>query len=363
MISRLRRSVEQIRTALAAAGDSARERTGKSHSRQAIEMLLHRARGFTPDDYYTLRLYERAPALGAGPMRHREFSQLRFRLNPQQAEVVPFNKWVCSLYLETLGVRVPACHGLYHRNRGILRNGQRLATASDLALLLARVPGGVVIKPLDASHGQNVTVIVAYDAASGRITRANGTRQTLEDLVATLDRAVDGWVVQDRIVQHPALAALHPQSVNTVRLVTLCRDDGVPEVIGAVLRIGTGNSEIDNTTGGGIVASVDLESGRCGYAISRYRASEHATHPGSGVEIAGFQVPHWPLVVTEAIRAHRLLPFPRTLGWDVAIEDRGPVVLEVNSDYYHNHLQLDGGGSAAIDLLRQSVGTSAGPRL
>jgi hypothetical protein len=48
------------------------------------------------------------------------------------------------------------------------------------------------------------------------------------------------------------------------------------------------------------------------------------------------------------------LPFPRTLGWDVAIEDRGPVILEVNSDYYYNHLQLEG-GSAAVGLLREAV--------
>jgi len=48
------------------------------------------------------------------------------------------------------------------------------------------------------------------------------------------------------------------------------------------------------------------------------------------------------------------VPFPRTLGWDVAIEDRGPVIPEINSDYYYNHLQLDG-ESAAVGLLRDTV--------
>ena len=354
MSHRLSRSLEQIRTALAVASESARERTGKSRARQAFEMMVLRARGYSPDDYYTLRLYERTAGSADGLMHRREFSRLRYRLNPQQAEVVPFNKWVSALYLETLGVRVPACHGIYHRNRGILRNGQRLCSASDLALLLARMPGGLVIKPIDGAHGRDVTVIVGYDAAHARLKRADGSELMLDQLVAKLDEEADGWVVQERITQHPALAALHPQSVNTVRLVTLCSDDGVPAVIAGVLRIGTGDSEIDNTTGGGIVASIDLATGKCGPALSRYRVSEHAVHPQSGQQIVGFELPHWARVTYEVIRAHRLVPFPRTLGWDVAIEDRGPVILEINSDYYYNHLQLDG-ESAAVGLLRDTV--------
>jgi hypothetical protein len=354
MSHRIGRSLEQIRTALAAAGDAARERTGKSRARQAFEMMLLRARGYSPDDYYTLRLYERGPATVDGLLRRREFSRLRYRLNPQQSEVVPFNKWVSALYLETLGVRVPTCHGLYHRHRGILRNGQRLSSASDLALLLTRMPSGLVVKPIDGSHGHGVVVIVGYDAAQGRLKRADGSELALEALVARLDESPDGWVVQERIVQHAKLAALHPRSVNTARLVTLCGDDGVPTVIAGVLRIGTGNSEIDNTTGGGIVASIDLGTGRCGAAISRYRVSEHKVHPQSGLPIVGFEVPYWAQVTSEVIRAHRLVPFPRTLGWDVAIENCGPVILEINSDYYYNHLQLDG-DSAAVGLLRETV--------
>jgi len=169
MSGRLSRSLEQIRAALAAAGESARERTGKSRARQAFEMMVLRARGYSPDDYYTQRLYERPAGSADGLLRRREFSRLRYRLNPKHAEVVPFNKWVSALYLETLGVRVPTCHGMYHRHRGILRNGQRLSSAADLALLLGRLPGGLVIKPVDGSHGRDVIVIVAYDAAHGRL--------------------------------------------------------------------------------------------------------------------------------------------------------------------------------------------------
>lgn len=360
MTRKLRRSLEQIRAALDAAGGAVQERCGKSRARQALEMLFFRVRGYSPDDYYTLRLYERGPAQGGAAMRHREFSRLRRNLNPQQAEVVPFNKWVAALYLESLGVRVPASHGLYHRTRGVLRDGRRLTGAAALAELLAQLPAGAVIKPLDASHGRDVTVIVHFDPSRGVLARASGAEQTLESLVNTLDAHDDGWVVQDRVMQHPLLAALHPHSVNSVRIVTLCGADGVPEVIAAVLRVGTRHAEVDNTTGGGIVAPIDLGTGRCGRATSRFRVSEHVVHPQTGARIEGLELPHWPAVLAEVVRAHERVPFPRTLGWDVAIADDGPVILELNSGYYHNHLQLDGGVTAVAEL-RAIAARSAAP--
>jgi hypothetical protein len=350
MAHRLRRSFEQIRAALDVAGEATRERSGKGRARQALELLWFRARGYTPDDYYTLRLYAPMPLAANAPMRRREFSRLRRLLNPQQAEVVPFNKWVAALYFETLGLRVPACHGYYHRCRGMRRDGRRLVGAVDLAALLSELPGGVAIKPIDASHGRDVTIIVAYDAASGRLTRANGRVLPLPAFAATLDASDEGWVVQERIVQHPVLAALHPQSANTVRVVSLTGEGGVPAPVAAVLRIGTGGAEIDNTTGGGIVAPIELATGRCGKAISRYRVTEHTRHPDTGALIEGLVVPYWPQVLALVVRAHALLPFPRTLGWDIALDEREPVLLELNSDYYHNHLQLDGAGEALAQL-------------
>lgn len=350
MAHRFRRSLDQIRAALHVAGEAASLRSGKGRARQALEMFWFRAQGFSPDDYYTLRLYE--PVAGA-PMRRREFSRLRRRLNPQQAEVVPFNKWVAALYFETLGLRVPACYGYYHRSRGMRRDGRRLVSASSLAALLAELPAGVAIKPLDSSHGRDVTIVVGFDAASGEVRRANGSTLSLAALAAALDAGDEGWVIQERVVQHPALAALHPQSANTVRIVTLTGEGGLPAPIAAVLRIGTGQAEVDNTTGGGIVAPIDLATGRCARAISRYRTTEHIEHPGTSARIEGLVLPYWPQILALAVRAHTLLPFPRTLGWDIALGEHEPVILELNSDYYHNHLQLNG-ESAALALLRAS---------
>src|SRR4029453_17762005 len=183
MMARLSRSIAQVRAALAVAAQSAAQRSGKGPTRQAVEMLLLRARGFSPDDYYTLRLYERS--VSDELLSRRRFSELRQRLNPHHLEVVPFNKWVSGIYLEALGLRVPTCYGIYHPVRGVQRDGSSLRSVDEIAGLLARVATGVVFKPLDASHGQGVAVVVGFDAATRSVRRASGAEQSLADLVAS----------------------------------------------------------------------------------------------------------------------------------------------------------------------------------
>jgi hypothetical protein len=344
-------SFKSIQDAVEAGGAVVSERSGKTHLMQILEMLRFRTAGFSPDDYYTLRLFRSGTHVDERLLNQKTFSRIRQRLNPHQTGVVPFNKWVFCIYFEQLGVPVPFCHAIYHRTRGVDRHALPVRSKDDVCNLLTGLKRGVVIKPLDASHGQGVMILASIDAERREVRRASGKVQSLDDLVTSLDLHKDGWVIQDRIVQHATLAELNASSTNTIRMITLSDASGEVSVIGAVLRIGVGNSEIDNTTGGGIVAPIDIHSGVLGTARSRLRASEHQRHPDSGAAIAGLCLPLWREAQDVVIRAHRLLPFPRTLGWDVAISPTGPVLLEVNSDYYYNHLQLDG-PTAATECLR-----------
>src|SRR3546814_10781816 len=99
------------------------------------------------------------------------------------------------------------------------------------------------------------------------------------------------WVVQQKVRQHPALHDLHPSSLNTCRIITLLSGQGKVDILGAVLRIGTGQGEVDNTTGGGIAAAIDLDSGTCGAAVSESTIRRVARHPDSDRPIEGFVIP------------------------------------------------------------------------
>src|SRR5207248_2840084 len=69
------------------------------------------------------------------------------------------------------------------------------------------------------------------------------------------------YLIQERIRQHQKMAQLHPESVNTIRLITF-NNAGRIQAFSAAQRIGTEGRSLDNWTAGGILVGVNLESGR-----------------------------------------------------------------------------------------------------
>jgi hypothetical protein len=136
-------------------------------------------------------------------------------------------------------------------------------------------------------------------------------------------------LIQKVIIQHPALASLHPCSTNSLRIVTR-RSRASAEVAIAILKMGRGGSIVDNSYAGGLFAGVSLESGVVNTPLLDKDFNEYSQHPDTGVELTGFQIPHWPDVIHTLCRAHLVFKLPETLGWDVAITDSGPVIIETN---------------------------------
>ena len=65
---------------------------------------------------------------------------------------------------------------------------------------------------------------------------------------------------EEMIVQHPAVSAIYPYAINTVRLVTIQRD-GKVHVASACCRFGNYGHSVDNFNNGGMTAPVDEKTG------------------------------------------------------------------------------------------------------
>ena len=86
---------------------------------------------------------------------------------------------------------------------------------------------------------------------------------------------------------------------------------------------------------GNIAAPIDemtgLVSGSGVY--SDITKTDEIEHPVTGVKIEGFQVPYWPEVMNMVKEAALLHPQNRSIGWDVAITNEGPELLEGNHNW------------------------------
>ena len=96
-------------------------------------------------------------------------------------------------------------------------------------------------------------------------------------------------VLDTAIVQHRKMTELYPQSVNALRFFTF-RNNGKIFFTGCALRIGT-TSFIDNYSAGGLVCSVDLETGITKENAENYLGMRFSNHPVTGVALEGFEIP------------------------------------------------------------------------
>lgn len=140
-------------------------------------------------------------------------------------------------------------------------------------------------------------------------------------------------LVEEYVIQHKLLMELSPSGLNTVRIFTQLSDDDV-HFLGARLRVSV-NSPVDNLGAGNLAAPVDIRTGIVTDAAvySDITKSDQETHPVTGKSIKGFQIPYWNEVIELARSAAVFKPENRSIGWDIAITEKGPEIIEGNHNW------------------------------
>lgn len=143
------------------------------------------------------------------------------------------------------------------------------------------------------------------------------------------DRDLYEKCVKDRILAEQCieacdeLKAFHPQSLNTIRVVTIANKEKAC-VFSGVFRMGVGESVVDNSHKGGVSAQINVETGIVETDGANTHGDRFERHPDSGISIPGFQIPKWKTIVETCCEAAKLTENPIT-GWDVVINKHGEV--------------------------------------
>lgn len=141
------------------------------------------------------------------------------------------------------------------------------------------------------------------------------------------------YVLQRRLRPHADLHPFTTEAVPTVRAVTGIESGGRIRLLRASVRLPVAGSVVDNVTAGGMVAAVNLSTGRLedGVIWRPDRLVQYTSiHPSSGAVVTGFQLPAWSAVTQLAEQAHRAAPTLPLVGWDIALTADGPLLLEAN---------------------------------
>ena len=181
----------------------------------------------------------------------------------------------------------------------------------------------VMYKPIAGHRGYGVEAIYL-------------TPENMKEVYDRLATYPEG-VVEAFIKQHPEMCKLSPTSVNSLRFVTfssnskpVTADGKMMDIAYSIVRFGREGAIVDNLHSGGMVANVDLETGCLSTDGADRNGDMWTTHPDTGVTIKGFKVPYFEEareMVKEAIATRKVEGY---IGWDIAISENGPMLLEVN---------------------------------
>lgn len=159
----------------------------------------------------------------------------------------------------------------------------------------------------------------------------NGERKGMSDFLRIVGSRK--WVVQRRYSSHAKLQEFNSTSLNSTRIYTILNHHE-PEILCAYQGFATGKATSDSWQHGSLYVGLDLTNGilRETGVTSPYdkRSGLHKMHPDSNKKFEAFEIPYLKEAVNLCIRAHRLLYFHFIIGWDIAITDTGPMILEAN---------------------------------
>lgn len=281
--------------------------------------------GVRPTDWHRLALHRVDPALRGHVVNYFEGAIVQKFIHRAAPMAEVDDKTRLAATARAAGLRVPPI----------------LATVSPEtevdALAAALVPGDLFAKRTDFGWGIGALRFVHESGEGAQAAWIAGDGARL-DRRAVAQRLVEAsrtgpMLVQPRLRNGGSVAALTPGGLATLRIVTIrARPKAEPELLGAVLRMPVAKDAItDNFASGGVAAPILDARGTLGSgATKRSFTARLSTHPATGAPIEGAVVGEFPDALALARAAHARFPWLHSVGWDIAITDDGPTLIEGN---------------------------------
>ena len=260
---------------------------------------------------------------------HESFVYLRV-LNPSNYACLARNKYLTHLLLEGNGIPTPELYTVF--------NPEKSSAGFDAVFndLQEKSVSSCVVKPaVDGAHGEGVFVCnsVEYKPDDCILIKSNGERVSLRSFCE--QNKYSSWLFESKVVQSDQIGRINPSSVNTIRFMTALYPDGYAKVFAVFMKYGRNGSDVDNAgSGGNVDCAVDVESGICFNAVQFNSFSDIVKcdrHPDSDILINGMYIERWDEIKQLICDYQSRIPELKVIGWDVALTDKGPVIIEINN--------------------------------
>lgn len=216
------------------------------------------------------------------------------------------------------GIEIPrmivSCAG------GVYRNQNGYLCKMDAQKQLSNC-GKAFIKPsVDSGSGKGCRIIECsqgYDRITG---------DSVESIIMQYGK---DFVVQECITAAEEVSNLHPESVNTFRVITYILDGRIYHAP-TIMRIGVGKNHLDNAHAGGMFIGIDDKGNMLERAYTEFH-DVYTLHPDTKIEFKKHRITDIEKVHNAAHEMHSRIPQVGMVNWDFTINRNGiPVLIEAN---------------------------------
>lgn len=167
------------------------------------------------------------------------------------------------------------------------------------------------------------------------------SNMNLEKLYYTLKENKQ-FLIEEYVIQHDGMNKLYSEAVNTLRIVTLLKDN-IPHIAFIGLRIGNLGNVVDNFNHGGLLVHISHNGIIDNPAIDK-QGKTYEVHPYTNTKIVGYKIPMFDEAISFAKELALVTPEIKYTAWDISITNKGPVVIEGNPfpghDVYFSKLDV-----------------------
>lgn len=250
----------------------------------------------------------------------------------------------CSISTPKIFAYIPA-QG--HNHIAVINGVSIINNTTALRHLFARLqPRDLILKTIDGRHGAG---LIMFELRDGILRDKRGNIWSSEDLlrycqrtgINAYDNRSAGFLVQEYLEAADVLKPIMPgPGLGTLRMITFMNRNFIPDIVYSFLKVPAKDSLSDNFdhgNTGNMLVSIDLKTGflQEGWGkLSGFSSlSKLNFHPDTGIEFNKIHIPCWSEVKMLVKQAAQSFSEFKTIGWDIAVSNRGIYILEANWRY------------------------------
>jgi len=210
---------------------------------------------------------------------------------------------------------------------------------------LKKYPYDIICKPTQGAHGKQVTNLHFVDEEHILIDYPD---ISLAEFIHSIFEEPDStYIFQKKLYSHRDIMKFTGNHMlQTMRIETYLDNNNQPHILDQSIKFPVEGSIVDNFvfgTSNNRICHVDKNGLLISTLVNcdkKHHLLKHDYVKNSTGEISSFQIPLWEQCVKLVLNAQSLFSPLKTIGWDVAITNDGPILIEGNA-YWDPHTRQE----------------------